>query len=95
MVTEIQLLTREAGIIRLIEQAPIKPEQHSHTYDDEIDVVWQKGEQIIHISLEPGATQARWLSWHPEEYPDIKNRFQYLDVTNPESWNSLFSELQC
>ena len=95
MVTKIMPLTREAGVELLIQQAPIAPKQRSHTYEDDIAVLWYVGEQIVHLKLEPGDTRGRWLSWHPSEHPNIKNTFQYLDITNPETWHSLLSELQC
>lgn len=95
MVAEVLLLTREAGVELLIQQAPIAPEQHSHSYDDYIGVLWHVGEQIVQLKLEPNQTQGRWLSWHPSEHPNIKNTFQYLDITSPESWLPLLSELQC
>ena len=87
-------LTREAGVDLLIQQAPLTPNQRSHSYDDYIGVLWYVGEQIVQLKLEPGATQGRWLSWHPSEYPNIKNRFQCLDITAPETWQPLLSELQ-
>lgn len=95
MVAETLPLTREAGVELLIKQVPIAPKQHSHSYDDYIGVLWYVGEQIVQLKLEPGATQGRWLSWHPFERPNIKNSFQYLDITDPKSWSSLLSELQC
>ena len=88
-------LSREAGVKTLIQQAPIAPDEHSHTYDDDIAILWRVGEQIIHLRLDPAATQGRWLSWHPAEYSDTKNTFQYLDITKLETWIPLFSELQC
>ena len=94
MVAEGLPLTREAGVELLIQQAPIMPKQHSHSYDDDIGVEWIINGQYIQLTLEPGATLVRWLSWHPAEYPDIKNPFQYLDITKPETWQDLFNELQ-
>ena len=87
-------LTREAGVELLIQQTPIAPKQHSHSYDDYIGILWYIGEQIVQMTLEPEATQGRWLSWHPSEHPNIKNQFQYLDITDPETWQELFNELQ-
>ena len=95
MVAEVMHLTREAGVELLIQQAPIAPKQHSHSYDDDIGVEWIINGQYVQLILEPGATQGRWLSWHPSEHPNIKNRFQYLDITDPETWRPLLSELQC
>ena len=95
MVAEVLPLTREAGVELLIQRAPIAPKQHSHSYDDEIDVQWRIGEQIILLSSETGATQASWLSWRKSERPNIKNQFQYLDITDPETWSDLLSELKC
>lgn len=88
------LLNRESSVAELIQQAPIAPQQHSHSYDDYIGILWQINEQYVQLTLEPKATQGRWLSWHPSEHPDIKNRFQYLDITKPETWQELFDELQ-
>ena len=95
MVAEVLPLTREAGVELLIQQAPVAPKQHSHSYDDDIGVEWIINGQYIQLTLNPGATQGRWLSWHPAELPNIKNEFQYLDITDPETWRHLLSELQC
>ena len=95
MVTEVMLLTRQTGVELLIQKVPRTPYERSHSYDDEFDVEWRIGEQIVQVSLEPGENQARWLSWRKSEYPDIKNPFRYLDITKPETWSDLLSELQC
>ena len=95
MVAEALPLTREAGVELLLQQAPIAPEQHGHSYDDEIDVVWRIGDQVIRISLETGETRAEWLSWNIAKYPDNDCELQYLDITDPATWQALLSELQC
>lgn len=95
MTTSVMPLTREAGVELLVQKAPLPPHKRSHSYDDEYDVEWRIGEQRIHLSLETEDTQARWLSWRKSEHPNIKNDFQYLDITNPDTWSNLFSELKC
>lgn len=94
MSNEILAITREAGVELLIQKAPLPPHKRSHSYDDEYDVEWRIGEQRIHLSLETKDTQARWLSWRKCEYPIIKNDFQYLDITKPQTWHHLFETLQ-
>lgn len=95
MVAEVLPLTREAGVKTLIDQASIRPEHHSHTYDDDIIVIWRVEQQIVQLRLDPEQTQGQWQSWNPSKYPDLDSSFQYLDITNPETWTPLLSELQC
>lgn len=95
MVTEIQPLTREAGMELLVQKAALSPEQYGHSYDDEIDIVWRSGDRIIQVSLETGETRAEWLSWNITKYPDPDCKLRYIDVTNPDTWQSLLSQIQC
>lgn len=94
MAIEVMPLTREAGVELLIQQAPLPPAQHSHTYDDDIGVEWLKADQIIHLLLNPGETRGRWLSWNQNE-SEPNPQFQYLDITEPDTWQSLLTELRC
>lgn len=70
------------------------PNERSHSYDDEYDLEWRIGDQVIQLSLETGETQAEWVSWNINRYPDPECKLQYLDITKPETWQELFNELQ-
>lgn len=92
--TQTQPLTRQTGIAALLAQAPRQPVQYTHSYDDEHDVEWRSGGQILQLALDPGATQAEWFSAHRDE-PIVMNRqLQQLDSTDPATWQPLFAELQ-
>lgn len=94
MATEALTLTREAGVELLVQKVPLTPYERSHSYDDEYDVECRIGEQIIQVSLETGETQAELVSWNAKRYPDPDCKLQYLDITDPETWNDILSEIQ-
>ena len=94
MTAQATSLTREAGVELLIQQAPIPPKQRSHSYDDDIGILWHIDDRVILLDLEPGETQGRWQSWRPSQYPDLTSQIQYLDITNPDSWSDLLEEIQ-
>ena len=94
MAVETKPLTREAAADLLIEQVPQPPRQRSHTYDDDIGVEWQQADRIIQLTVDPGQTVGRWLSFRRSDYPQVRNHYQYLDLQDPQSWDSMFTELQ-
>ena len=87
-------LTRETALDQFLSESPVAPTCHEHSYDDDIDILWEIEERNIHLEIFPGQTEGRWLSYQRHEPMEILTSFQAISLTEPETWQPLFQALR-
>ena len=87
-------LDREAALNQLLGQAPAEPTRHEHSYEDDIDILWEIDERNIHLEIFPGQTSGRWLSYQRAEPMKILTSFQAINLAEPKTWQTLFQALK-
>ena len=87
-------LDREAALNQLLRQAPAEPNRHEHSYEDDIDILWEIDERNIHLEIFPGQTNGRWLSYQRAEPMTILTSFQAINLAEPKTWQPLFQALK-
>ena len=95
MTTVTGLLTREAVLEQFLAQAPLPPDRHEESYEDDIDFQWQLPERIIQMEIHPGLMTGQWLSWLKANPLEPLTRLQPIDLTQEETWQPLFQALRC
>lgn len=85
---------REAALNQLLRQAPAKPTRHEHSYEDDIDILWEINKRNIHLEIFPGQTKGQWLSYQREEPLTILTSLQTINLAEPATWQPLFQALR-
>ena len=87
--------TRKAALEQLLQQAPVAPIRQGHTYEDEVDVVWEVNGRSVQLEINPGQMNGQWLSWHQKNPLEPLTGYQPIDLVDPTTWQPLFEALEC
>ena len=87
--------TREAALEQLKSQAPLAPDRHEHSFDDDIDLQWQLPDRVVQLEIHPGLMTGQWLSWLKAQPREPLTRLRPIDLNNQATWEPLFQALQC
>ena len=87
--------TRKAALEELLRQAPVTPILQGHTYEDEIDIVWEVNGRGVQLEVNPGRMNGQWLSWRQENPLEPLTGYQSIDLADRATWQPLFEALGC